>query len=83
MKRILLVLMLLSLGVLSAQTGKGKVASKYKNLQKLKSKQEEEIKVEIKKPDNDALLPRTETISKIENSLNIAKILKKSNKLLY
>jgi hypothetical protein len=83
MKRILSLLLMGGFLVLSAQTGKSAVSEKYKNLKKLKSVEEEEVKIEISKPDNDALMPRTETEIGIENSLNLIERLKKSNKLLY
>ena len=83
MKKIMLILLMSCFVFLSAQTGKSAVSDKYKNLKKLKSDREEEVKVEIRKPDNDALMPRTETKSGIENSLNLVERLKKSNKLLY
>jgi hypothetical protein len=46
MKRILSLLLMGGFLVLSAQTGKSAVSEKYKNLKKLKSVEEEEVKIE-------------------------------------
>jgi len=53
------------------------------NLKKLKSDEEDKVTVEIKKPDNSAIMPRKQTEYKTEHSFSIREKIKKSNKLLY
>jgi len=54
-----------------------------KKVKTVKSKLDEEVKVEIRKPDNSSIMPRKD--SKLDNDmkLNVIDKFKKSNKLLY
>ena len=86
MKRILILcILILFISSLLAQitTGQTTQSVKYKNLKKLKSEAEEEVKIEIRKPDNAALMPRTQTDYDSDMKLNVIDKFKKSNKLLY
>jgi hypothetical protein len=86
MKKILILCILLTfISSLLAQTTTGQTtkSAKYKNLKKLKSEAEEEVKIEIRKPDNAALMPRTQTDYDSDMKLNVIDKFKKSNKLLY
>ena len=86
MKRILILcILILFISSLLAQitTGQTTKSVKYKNLKKLKSEAEEEVKIEIRKPDNAALMPRTQTDYDSDMKLNVIDKFKKSNKLLY
>lgn len=86
MKRILILcILILFISSLLAQitTGQTTQSVKYKNLKKLKSEAEEEVKIEIRKPDNVALMPRTQTDYDSDMKLNVIDKFKKSNKLLY
>ncbi len=55
----------------------------HKGKIEVKSKLDEEVKVEIRKPDNSSIMPRKD--SKLDNDmkLNVIDKFKKSNKLLY
>jgi len=86
MKKILILcILIVFISSLLAQTtsGQSTKSAKYKNLKKLKSESEEEVKIEIRKPDNAALMPRTNTDHSSEMKLNVIDKFKKSNKLLY
>jgi hypothetical protein len=86
MKKILILFILIFfISSLLAQTTTGQTtkSAKYKNLKKLKSEAEEEVKIEIRKPDNAALMPRTQTDYDSDMKLNVIDKFKKSNKLLY
>ena len=65
---------------LSAQT---KETDKFKNMKMLKSEQEEEVKIEIRKPDNASLKPRKSTDFENSAEMKIVEKLKNSNKMLY
>ncbi len=54
-----------------------------KKVKTVKSELDEEVKVEIRKPDNSSIMPRKD--SKLDNDmkLNVIDKFKKSNKLLY
>ena len=54
-----------------------------KKVKTVKSELDEEVKVEIRKPDNSSIMPRQD--SKLDNDmkLNVIDKFKKSNKLLY
>ncbi len=56
---------------------------KYKKLKKLESDEEDKVTVEIKKPDNSAIMPRKHTEYDTKHSFSIREKIKKSNKLLY
>ena len=86
MKKILIlsILMLFVSSLLTQTTTEQNTKSvKYDNLKKLKSESEEEVKIEIRKPDNAALMPRTQTDHSSDMKLNVIDKFKKSNKLLY
>ena len=86
MKKILILFILIFfISSLLAQitSGQNTKSAKYKNLKKLKSEAEEEVKIEIRKPDNAALMPRTQTDYDSDMKLNVIDKFKKSNKLLY
>ena len=86
MKKILILcILIIFISSLLAQTTTGQTtkSAKYKNLKKLKSEAEEEVKIEIRKPDNAALMPRTQTDYSSDMKLNVIDKFKKSNKLLY
>jgi len=57
--------------------------SSLKKVKTVKSELDEEVKVEIRKPDNTSIMPRKD--SKLDNDmkLNVIDKFKKSNKLLY
>ena len=78
-------MLIIFISSLLAQTTTGQTtkSAKYKNLKKLKSEAEEEVKIEIRKPDNAALMPRTQTDYDSDMKLNVIDKFKKSNKLLY
>ncbi len=54
-----------------------------KKVKTVKSELDEEVKVEIRKPDNSSIMPRKD--SKLDNDMKLSVIekFKKSNKLLY
>ncbi|MCD4796908.1 MAG: hypothetical protein K8R49_07065 [Candidatus Cloacimonetes bacterium] len=86
MKRIIIIIFLLvlsSLGIAQNNTKENTASGKFKNIKKLKSKADEEVKVEIRKPDNASLMIRTETDHGSTVKLNTINKFKKSNKLLY
>lgn len=86
MKKILILcILIIFISSLLAQTTteQSTKSAKYSNLKKLKSETEEEVKIEIRKPDNTALMPRTQTDYDSDMKLNIIDKFKKSNKLLY
>ncbi len=86
MKQILILcILIIFISSLLAQTttGQSTKSTKYRNLKKLKSEAEEEVKIEIRKPDNAALMPRTQTDYDSDMKLNVIDKFKKSNKLLY
>ncbi|MBN2461071.1 MAG: hypothetical protein JXB60_05635 [Candidatus Cloacimonetes bacterium] len=85
MKVILVAVILLTFGnLLMAAENDGKVdLDKYKDIQKLQSSEEEEVKVEIPRPDNTSLLTRRPTNFDIEKQFKAYERLKKSNTLLY
>lgn len=86
MKKILILcILIIFISSLLAQTTteQSTRSAKYNNLKKLKSESEEEVKVEIRKPDNTALMPRTQTDHGSDMKLNVIDKFKKSNKLLY
>ncbi|MBC8415023.1 MAG: hypothetical protein H8E11_01180 [Candidatus Cloacimonetes bacterium] len=86
MKRVLILcILIIFISSLLAQTTteQSTKSGKYSNLKKLKSEAEEEVKIEIRKPDNVALMPRTQTDYDSDMRLNVIDKFKKSNKLLY
>ena len=86
MKKILIsCILIIFISSLLAQTTNEQNAksTKYRNLKKLKSETIEEVKIEIRKPDNTALMPRTQTDYSSDMKLNVIDKFKKSNKLLY
>ncbi len=86
MKKILIIICILvlsSLGIAQNNTKGNATTGKYKNIKKLKSTADEEVKVEIRKPDNASLMIRTETDHSSSVKLNTIDKFKKSNKLLY
>lgn len=85
MKKLLLVFVIITFTTIAfTQEGtKSTESAEYKNLKKLKSKTEEEVKVDIRKPDNASLMPRAETDHSADMKLNVIDKFKKSNKLLY
>jgi len=58
-------------------------SDKFKNVKMLKSEQDEEVQIEIRKPDNASLMPRKVTDFENTAELKMIEKLKKSNKLLY
>lgn len=86
MKKILILcILIIFISSLLAQTTteQSTKSAEYRNLKKLKSETEEEVKIEIRKPDNAALMPRTQTDYDSDMKLNVIDKFKKSNKLLY
>jgi hypothetical protein len=55
----------------------------FNNVKMLKSEQDEEVKVEIRKPDNASLMPRQDTDFENSEEMKMIEKLKKSNKMLY
>ena len=84
-KMLILCILIIFISSLLAQTtsGQSTKSAKYRNLKKLKSETVEEVKIEIRKPDNTALMPRTQTDYSSDMKLNVIDKFKKSNKLLY
>jgi len=80
MKKIFWVLLFISLVNLPFAQNKNK---NYKNLKKLKSKEESVETIKIRKPDNDALMSRKKTEDTFDIKINVKEKIKKSNKLLY
>ena len=56
---------------------------KFKNIKVLKNLDVEEVKIEIKRPDNASRMPRMETIYSFSKKNEIKNKILKSNKLLY
>ena len=87
MKKILILFILIifisSFLLAQITTGQSTKSAEYRNIKKLKSEAEEEVKIEIRKPDNAALMPRTQTDYDSDMKLNVINKFKKSNKLLY
>ena len=86
MKKILILcILIIFISSLLAQTTteQSTKSAEYRNLKKLKSETEEEVKIGIRKPDNAALMPRTQTDYDSDMKLNVIDKFKKSNKLLY
>ena len=77
---ILVGLIIFSVSLLGQTTVKNDDLKKVKTV---KSELDEEVKVEIRKPDNSSIMPRKD--SKLDNDmkLNVIDKFKKSNKLLY
>lgn len=81
-KTILLLLFVLTLAV--SLFGQVPVKSeKLSKVRTVKSKLDEETKVEIRKPDNSSIMPRKDTDQETGMKLNVIEKFKKSNKLLY
>jgi hypothetical protein len=55
----------------------------FKNVKVLKSQQDEEVQVEIRKPDNASLMPRKQTDFENTAEMKMIEKLKESNKMLY
>ncbi len=58
-------------------------SEKFGKVKTVKSKLDEETKVEIRKPDNSSIMPRQDTDLDTDMKLNVIDKFKKSNKLLY
>ena len=58
-------------------------SEKFNKVKTVKSKLDEETKVEIRKPDNSSIMPRQDTDLDTDMKLNVIDKFKKSNKLLY
>jgi len=56
---------------------------KLDSIKTIKSKLDEETKVEIRKPDNSSIMPHQDTDLDTDMKLNVIDKFKKSNKLLY
>ena len=81
-KLILAMLAILSFSCVLAQNNTADLV-KFKNLKVLKSDGDEEVQVEIRKPDNSSLMTRKATKFKRIVKLDQRTKLKESNKLLY
>jgi len=81
-KLILAMLAILSISCVLAQNDTTDL-DKFKNLKVLKSDGDEEVQVEIRKPDNSSLMTRKATKFKRIVKLDQRSKLKESNKLLY
>jgi len=86
--RVLLVLLLIFVfNVLSAQDEKQEdeqnIPEKFNRLETLSNQQEDEIKVEIRKPDNVSLMNRKPTKFEIKKKFVAYEKLKKSNLMIY
>ena len=81
-KLILAMLAILSISCVLAQNDTTNL-DKFKNLKVLKSDGDEEVQVEIRKPDNSSLMTRKATKFKRIVKLDQRSKLKESNKLLY
>jgi len=77
---LIVILFIFSVSLLGQTTVRNDDQKKVKTV---KSKLDEEVKVEIRKPDNSSIMPRQD--SKLDNDmkLNVIDKFKKSNKLLY
>jgi hypothetical protein len=83
MKKLLIFFLIFIVSVtLFAQNEKAKI-SDFKNIRKLENTEEEEVSVEIRKPDNNALMPRKETSFKYEKKIVLREKMKHANKRLY
>lgn len=77
---LLLVIFMFSVSLLSQTTVKQDNQNKVKTV---KSKLDEEIQIEIRKPDNSSIMPRQESNLDNDMKLNVIDKFKKSNKMLY
>lgn len=66
-----------------AQNAEEVDVDEFENAKIIESELEEEVKVEIRKPDNSSLLGRKETEEIPHTKYNVLKKLKESNKVLY
>ena len=86
MKRIILLLILLGLfSFLLAQNKDvtSEIKEKYRNVKMLKSIDIEEVKIDLRRPDNTATMPRKETEFSFVKKIEIKSKIVKSNKQLY
>lgn len=81
-KLILAMIAILSFSCVLAQNDNTNL-DKFKNLKVLKSDGDEEVQVEIRKPDNSSLMTRKATTFKRIVKLDQRNKLRESNKLLY
>ncbi len=83
-KLILALLMLVFFALIYAQQSQQQdIPSTRQDIKILTSEQEEEIKVEIRKPDDSSLMPRRATDFQHIRRRQIQKKIKESNKMLY
>jgi len=59
------------------------IKNKFRNIKTLKSTQEEEVKIDIRKPDDSSIMPRKKTDFEYLQKRDMEEKLKKSNKMLY
>jgi len=59
------------------------IKNRFKNIKTLKSTQEEEVKIDIRKPDDSSIMPRKETDFEYLHKREMEEKLKKSNRMLY
>ncbi len=59
------------------------IKAKFRNIKTLKSTQEEEVKIDIRKPDDSSIMPRKKTDFEYLQKREMEEKLKKSNKMLY
>jgi len=86
MKKLVLILMgmvLFSLPVAAQQANESVPKQDTENLKMLTSQQEEEVKVEIRKPDDSSVMPRKATNFQELKRQRILKRIKESNKMFY
>ena len=86
MKKLVLILMgmfFFSLPVAAQQANESVPKQDTENLKMLTSQQEEEVKVEIRKPDDSSVMPRKSTNFQELKRQRILKRIKESNKMFY
>ena len=59
------------------------IKAKFRNIKTLTSQQEEEVKIDIRKPDDSSIMPRKETDFEYLQKRDMEDKLKKSNRMLY
>jgi hypothetical protein len=64
-------------------TNSADIKAKFRNIKTLKSTQEEEVKIDIRKPDDSSIMPRKQTDFEYLQKRDMEEKLKKSNKMLY
>ena len=64
-------------------TNSADIKARFRNIKTLKSTQEDEVKIDIRKPDDSSIMPRKQTDFEYLQKRDMEEKLKKSNKMLY